>query len=380
MGTPSDSDTLPSLDPKSLVYGLKYSPSSKEFIACSVFEGSMIVANAASGCIVMREMDEESGWKVLCYALCIVAVVSGLVVLILGEDTSREADLTNPPSAATDNGDVDVLSRKKPQANQHAPAARSSGSLDSGLLSPRRVHLTLSVSSTTSHLRGSGNGSSGGVAGSSSEIGYHTPLSSWQVAETMSGEISLPSPVLYPSRGVMLLEIMKRSRSGADSRPRLCHATSDDLHLGTYGCTASTVYGARGTEAAAGIGSGQRGHWSPQLTPTAEMRQSQERRSANGPKPVFLSVPLQHAAAAAGDGGAGPADGSESGISPRANYGKQQQAPPPTPPETHSQLLLPPRQEQQAEEPHEKDKSGPAVGTAGKRLDGDWDTIDAASP
>jgi len=37
----------------------------------SVFEGSMIVANAASGCIVLGDMDNAEPYKAACFALCI---------------------------------------------------------------------------------------------------------------------------------------------------------------------------------------------------------------------------------------------------------------------------------------------------------------------
>jgi len=60
----------------------------------SVFEGSMLVANAASGCIVLQEMDNHEPWKAAMYTLCILTVVVGLCVLVsgeMGEDHGGEA-------------------------------------------------------------------------------------------------------------------------------------------------------------------------------------------------------------------------------------------------------------------------------------------------
>jgi len=75
----------------------------------------MIVANAASGCIVLREMDEVSltptptltpnlilthpqapAWQFGCYALCIIIVVFGLVVLVSGEEPVPPTPLSTP--------------------------------------------------------------------------------------------------------------------------------------------------------------------------------------------------------------------------------------------------------------------------------------------
>jgi len=57
----------------------------------SVFEGSMIVANAASGCIVLGDMDNAEPYNAVCFTLCIIVVVVGLLVLISGEEDSTPA-------------------------------------------------------------------------------------------------------------------------------------------------------------------------------------------------------------------------------------------------------------------------------------------------
>lgn len=91
----------------------------------TIFEGSMIVANALSGVVktdrapmnhalcllranssrlignrgpfqvVLRELDDEPVWKNACYTICIVVVVAGLAILISGEGGE-----TTPPAAA----------------------------------------------------------------------------------------------------------------------------------------------------------------------------------------------------------------------------------------------------------------------------------------
>jgi len=51
----------------------------------TIFEGSMLISNAASGCIVLQEMDNHPTWKVAMYAVCILVVFIGLCILVSGE-------------------------------------------------------------------------------------------------------------------------------------------------------------------------------------------------------------------------------------------------------------------------------------------------------
>lgn len=56
----------------------------------TVYEGSMIVANSLSGCIVLSELDNEPWTRTLGYGICITVVISGMMTLFHGETAQPE--------------------------------------------------------------------------------------------------------------------------------------------------------------------------------------------------------------------------------------------------------------------------------------------------
>jgi len=66
-----------------------------------LFEGSQIISSAASGCVVIREMDEQASWQISGYWCFISIVLLGLVILVSEEfkvekihadEAARDAD------------------------------------------------------------------------------------------------------------------------------------------------------------------------------------------------------------------------------------------------------------------------------------------------
>lgn len=55
----------------------------------TIYEGSMVCANAVSSWIVLSEFDGSPAWRILCYFACIGTIVLGMLVLILGEKVQK---------------------------------------------------------------------------------------------------------------------------------------------------------------------------------------------------------------------------------------------------------------------------------------------------
>merc|ERR1719201_1755107 len=51
----------------------------------TLFEGSMIVSNALSACIVLGELDEKGIGRIVWYSCCILTIVFALALLLCGE-------------------------------------------------------------------------------------------------------------------------------------------------------------------------------------------------------------------------------------------------------------------------------------------------------
>jgi uncharacterized membrane protein len=56
----------------------------------TVYEGSMIVANSLSGCIVLSELDNEPWTRTLGYGICIAIVILGMMSVFQGETAQPE--------------------------------------------------------------------------------------------------------------------------------------------------------------------------------------------------------------------------------------------------------------------------------------------------
>eukprot|EP00746_Dinoflagellata_sp_MGD_P045824 gnl/MRDRNA2_/MRDRNA2_212547_c0_seq1.p1 gnl/MRDRNA2_/MRDRNA2_212547_c0~~gnl/MRDRNA2_/MRDRNA2_212547_c0_seq1.p1 ORF type:complete len:363 (-),score=72.50 gnl/MRDRNA2_/MRDRNA2_212547_c0_seq1:5-1093(-) len=66
----------------------------------TVFEGSMIVANSLSGCIVLSELDNEPWTRTLGYGTCIAVVILGMMTLFHGETAQPEMRARHGGAAA----------------------------------------------------------------------------------------------------------------------------------------------------------------------------------------------------------------------------------------------------------------------------------------
>jgi len=51
----------------------------------TLYEGSMLVANVISACVVLGDLDEKPMWRVVGYGLCVSLTVCGLTLLVSGE-------------------------------------------------------------------------------------------------------------------------------------------------------------------------------------------------------------------------------------------------------------------------------------------------------
>lgn len=56
----------------------------------TLYEGSMIVSNALSACIVLGELDQKATWIQAWYSFCILTIVFALALLLSGEEFSKQ--------------------------------------------------------------------------------------------------------------------------------------------------------------------------------------------------------------------------------------------------------------------------------------------------